>query len=79
MGNNRIKEYAIKKQELCKRNDAISNELFDQYGVNRGLRDINGKGVLTGLTSISKMVSFKNIDGVETPCEGELWYRGYNT
>lgn len=79
MGINKVKEYAAKKQELCRRNDSISNELFDQYGVNRGLRDINGKGVLTGLTSISKMVSFKNIDGVETPCDGELWYRGYNT
>lgn len=34
--------------------------------------------MLTGLTAISKMVSFKNVDGVETPCDGELWYRGYN-
>ena len=72
------KEYADSKQDLCIKNDAISDELYKQYGVNRGLRDINGKGVLTGLTTISKMVSFKNIDGVETPCDGELWYRGYN-
>ena len=72
------KEYADSKQGLCIKNDAISDELYKQYGVNRGLRDINGKGVLTGLTTISKMVSFKNIDGVETPCDGELWYRGYN-
>lgn len=78
MGNH-IREYAENKQELCRKNDEISNELYEQYGVNRGLRDINGKGVLTGLTTISKMVSFKNVDGVETPCDGELWYRGYNT
>lgn len=78
MGNH-IREYAESKQELCRKNDEISNELYEQYGVNRGLRDINGKGVLTGLTTISKMVSFKNVDGVETPCDGELWYRGYNT
>ena len=76
--NNIIKEYAVKKQELCVKNDVISDELYGKYGVNRGLRDINGKGVLTGLTTISQMVSFKKVDGVETPCDGELWYRGYN-
>ncbi len=76
--NNIIKDYAVKKQELCVKNDVISDELYSKYGVNRGLRDINGKGVLTGLTTISKMVSFKTVDGVETPCDGELWYRGYN-
>lgn len=78
MGKNTVKEYAEKKQEICRRNDTISDELYTKYDVKRGLRDINGKGVVTGLTTISKMVSFKNVDGVETPCEGELWYRGYN-
>ena len=74
-----IREYAAEKQELCKKNDVISDELFKKYGVNRGLRDVNGKGVLTGLTTISKMVSFtKDENGNEVPCEGELWYRGYN-
>ncbi len=44
-----------------------------------GLRDINGKGVLTGLTNISKIVSFKEDENGKTvPCDGELWYRGYN-
>ena len=71
---NSAKEYAENKQEICIRNDAISDDLYKQYGVNRGLRDINGKGVLTGLTTISKMVSFKTVDGVESPCDGELWY-----
>ena len=46
--------------------------------MNRGLRDMNGKGVLTGLTNISKIVSFQDVDGVKTPCDGQLWYRGYN-
>lgn len=74
-----IREYAAEKQEICRKNDEISDELFKKYGVNRGLRDINGKGVLTGLTTISKMVSFtKDENGNEVPCEGELWYRGYN-
>lgn len=39
-----IKDYAEKKTELCVANDSISDDLYKQYGVNRGLRDINGKG-----------------------------------
>lgn len=75
---NNLANYATVKQALCYKNDTISDELFRKLGVNRGLRDLNGKGVLTGLTTISKVISFKNIDGVQTPCDGELWYRGYN-
>ena len=76
--NDIVKNYAESKKLLCIDHDRISDDLYKQYGVNRGLRDVNGKGVLTGLTTISKMVSFKNVDGVQTPCDGELWYRGYN-
>ncbi len=76
--NDIVKNYAASKKVLCMDHDKISDDLYKKYGVNRGLRDINGKGVLTGLTTISKMVSFKDVDGVQTPCEGELWYRGYN-
>lgn len=75
---NEILDYAVRKEQLCVKNDAISDELYSKYGVNRGLRDINGKGVLTGLTTISKIVSFKEQDGKNVPCDGELWYRGYN-
>ena len=64
---------------MCIENDTISDSLFQEYGVNRGLRDVNGKGVLTGLTRISKIVSFKEDENGKTiPCDGELWYRGYN-
>ncbi len=77
MGN-LVKKFAEEKQELCLKNDAISDDLYSKYGVNRGLRDINGKGVLTGLTTISKIVSFKEENGVRVPCDGELWYRGYD-
>lgn len=73
-----IKKYAKTKKDLCIANDSISDRLFKEYGVNRGLRDVNGKGVLTGLTNISKIVSFKDVDGQRVPCDGELWYRGYN-
>ena len=72
-----VKAYAKGKKDLCILNDTIPEELFKKFGVNRGLRDVNGKGVLTGLTTISKVLSFKNIDGVKTPIDGELWYRGY--
>jgi citrate synthase len=56
----------------------IDPELYTQLNVNRGLRDINGKGVLTGLTEISEIVSSKMVDGVSVSCEGELYYRGIN-
>lgn len=72
-----VKLYADERKDLCVKNDTIPEELFRKFGVNRGLRDENGKGVLTGLTTISTILSFKNVDGVKTPIDGELWYRGY--
>ena len=70
-------EYAKNQEEICRKNDTIALRLYDEYGVNRGLRDENGNGVLTGLTNISKIVSSKIIDGKKVQCDGELWYRGY--
>lgn len=64
--------------ELCTSHSTINPELFAKYDVKRGLRDINGKGVLTGLTEISEIVSSKEVDGKSVPCEGELYYRGIN-
>jgi len=61
---------------LFERNSRIDPELYDKYDVKRGLRDINGKGVLAGLTLISEIVSSKVVDGKEYPCEGKLYYRG---
>ena len=76
---NLLANYAAEKRMMCIENDTISDSLFPEYGVNRGLRDVNGKGVLTGLTRISKIVSFKEDENGKTiPCDGELWYRGYN-
>lgn len=63
---------------LCREADQIDLDLFDKYEVQRGLRDKNGNGVLTGLTNISRIESFKMENGVKTPCEGKLWYRGYD-
>ena len=73
----KMQEYSKKMAPVCRENDSISDELFKKYGVYRGLRDLNGKGVVTGLTSISKIVSMKEIEGERVPCDGELWYRGY--
>ena len=75
--NNAIALYAKKQSEICVKNDSISPRLYEEYGVNLGLRDEKGKGVLTGLTKISKIISSKIINGETVPCEGELWYRGY--
>lgn len=77
MNEKNVKEYSESITPICEKNDRIAPRLYDEYGVNLGLRDENGKGVLTGLTRISKIVSSKVIDGKRVPCEGELWYRGY--
>lgn len=74
---NLANNYAKEKEAVCRKNDSIAPCLYEEYGVNQGLRDEKGNGVLTGLTNISKIVSFKNIDGKKVPCDGELWYRGY--
>lgn len=61
----------------CVAADKIDSELFLEHKVNRGLRDLNGKGILTGLTEISEVVSKKIENGEEVPCRGQLFYRGY--
>lgn len=71
-------EYTDIYGKICENTDLISAELFDEYGVKRGLRDKNGNGVLSGLTHISKIEAFKKVDGKKIPCNGKLWYRGYN-
>ncbi len=72
-----LNDYIFSKEEICRKNDVISPDLYGEYGVKRGLRDQNGNGVLAGLTNISKITSFEMINGEKTPCEGKLWYRGY--
>lgn len=64
--------------DLCEKNNAIDRELYTQYDVKRGLRDLNGKGVLAGLTNISDVCAKKIVNGEEVPCAGSLYYRGYN-
>ncbi len=72
-----LDDYISQKEEICRKNDAISPDLYGEYGVKRGLRDQNGNGVLAGLTNISRITSFETVNGEKTPCDGKLWYRGY--
>lgn len=62
----------------CMNNSNIDNSLYEKYDVKRGLRDLNGKGVLTGLTEISEIYSKKIVNGEAVPDDGMLFYRGYN-
>ena len=64
--------------EMCKDHSSIDLSLYGKYNVKRGLRDINGKGVLAGLTQVSNVQAVKVVDGKEVPCAGSLYYRGYN-
>lgn len=69
-----VRYYADK----CISGGRIEPQLYIEHKVNRGLRDLNGKGVLTGLTEISEIVSKKTVNGEEVPCKGKLYYRGYD-
>ena len=74
-------EQAIIKrlEKLAVHNDPIDQSLYSKYDVKRGLRDANGKGILTGLTEISDVIGFDTAeDGTRTPVEGQLYYQGYN-
>ena len=73
-----ITDYTDEQVKLCVKNDQIDKNLYQEYGVKSGLRDEQGQGVLTGLTNISQITAFKNVNGEKVPCDGELLYRGYN-
>lgn len=63
---------------VCLSNSKMNVELYAKYDVKRGLRDINGEGVRAGLTQISAIHAKEMKDGVAVPCEGRLYYRGYD-
>ena len=64
--------------ELSKEAGSIDPALYAKYDVKRGLRDLNGKGVLTGLTNISDVRAKELINGELVPAHGRLFYRGYD-
>ncbi len=73
-----VESYTRKYGAVCVENNNIEAGLYGEYGVKRGLRDMNGEGVLTGLTNISMIKSSEMVDGKRLPCEGRLLYRGYD-
>ena len=73
-----VSAYAGAHRNMVIKNDTISDALYKEMDVKLGLRDINGKGVVVGLTNISEIISFKEENGKRVPCDGELWYRGHN-
>lgn len=81
MDNNVFSEVTpeiIRLANLSEQADIINPELFTKYEVKRGLRDLNGKGVLAGLTNISDVRATEMVDGISVPAHGRLFYRGYN-
>ena len=68
----------IELSKLTEYANSINPDLYTEYEVKRGLRDLNGKGVLTGLTNISDVRANKIVNGEQVPINGELFYRGYN-
>lgn len=75
-----LSKYAQDIMEMTKmaqKSDIINPKLYEKYDVKRGLRDINGNGVVCGLTEISEIVAFgKDADGNKIPADGQLYYRG---
>ncbi len=62
--------------ELTLKNSCIAPENYQIHDVKRGLRDMDGRGVVAGLTEISDIQAFEMVDGKRTPCDGKLYYRG---
>lgn len=73
-----MKEQFEELVACCMEAGAIDASLYEEYEVKRGLRDSNGRGVLTGLTEISDVVGSKISDGKKVPAEGKLFYQGYD-
>lgn len=72
-----LKNVQVLNSELLK-NRRIEKELYEKYDVKRGLRESNGKGVLTGLTEISDVSATVEVDGERIQSEGKLFYQGYD-
>ncbi len=71
-----ITQDIIELADLCREKSKIDPEFYGKFDVKRGLRDVNGKGVLTGLTEISEIQAFEKEGDQMVPAEGKLFYRG---
>lgn len=63
---------------MTEKSSLINPELYRKYEVKRGLRDLDGKGVLVGLTEIGEVQSYMLDKGEMVPGPGRLIYRGYD-
>lgn len=70
-------DFLTEHADMCRESAVFPSELYAKHDVKKGLRDSNGKGVVAGLTNISKVIGTKNVDGEPVPVEGVLQYRGY--
>lgn len=72
-----ITPYIRNLAALSSERNHITPEMYGAHKVNRGLRDVNGNGVVTGLTEISTIRAKETLpDGTRRPCAGKLYYRG---
>ena len=77
-GTDALNKRVSSLSEITLNNSQIDPSLYVEYNVKRGLRDLDGTGVLAGLTGISEVCARKTVNGDSIPCEGQLFYRGVN-
>lgn len=63
---------------MAQKKDYIKPELYTKYQVKRGLRDLDGRGVLVGLTEIGEVHSYILDEAEMIPVPGRLIYRSYD-
>ena len=79
MSYSEITPYIKELASLSDTNNHIVPDMYKKHDVKRGLRDIDGNGVVAGLTEVSCIKSKKkDAEGNDIPCEGQLYYRGIN-
>ncbi len=79
MNYSEITPYIKELAQLSDSNNHIVPDMYAKYDVKRGLRDIDGNGVIAGLTEVSRITAKeKDVNGNDRPCDGQLYYRGVN-
>ena len=56
----------------------IDKDEYLSYQVKRGLRNMDGSGVLAGLTNVSEVHGYVVSESEKCPIDGALSYRGYD-
>ena len=87
-GNMQNMEYSEIANNLQKRMEGFVREAeesyvvperaFQNYRVKRGLRELDGTGVVAGVTRIGNAHGYVMNEGEKMPDEGVLTYRGYD-